>query len=186
MVRILATNQIDVEIHAELIGEGRIKLVGQIGIEIADATRPDFYVVRKIGSAAEVDHDLGQSLVQRAAGLAEATDPMLVSERFFEGLTQHETYIFYGVMIIDVKITLRIDLDIEQPVACKDLEHMIEKGHAGFNLGLTLAVEIQDDLDLRLLRLTLSFSRPSHALSFYLNRASTARAWSSRPSSRAS
>src|SRR5262245_65571518 len=142
MVRILAANHVDVEIHAELIGEPTVKLTGQTGIEIADTTRPDFYVVRKIGSAAEVDHDLGQSLVQRAAGLTEATDPMLVSERFFEGLTQHETHIFYGVMIIDVKIAFRVDLDIEQPVARKDLEHMVEKRHAGFNLSLTLAVEI--------------------------------------------
>ena len=63
MMRILAANHVDVHIHAELIGEGRVKLVGQIGVEIADATRPDFYVVRKVGPAAQVDHDLGQSLV---------------------------------------------------------------------------------------------------------------------------
>ena len=77
---------------------------------------------------------------------------MLVSKGFLEGLAQHEADIFHGVMIVDFKIAFRLDLDIEQPVARKDLEHVVEKRHAGFNFGLTLAVEIQDDTDLRLLR----------------------------------
>src|SRR4030095_14589078 len=149
-------------------GEGRIKFVRQIGVEIADASRPNFYIVGKIGPAAQVNHDFGQGLVQRAACLTEATNPMLVSERFFENLAQHEADIFHGVMIIDVKIASRPDLDIEQPVADKDLEHVIEKRHASFNFGLTLAVEIQGDTDLRLLRFSLGFSRPSHGFSFSL------------------
>ena len=52
MVRILAANHIDMEIHAELVGEGRIKLVRQIGVEVAHPPRPDFYVIGKIGPAA--------------------------------------------------------------------------------------------------------------------------------------
>ena len=65
--------------HAELIGEGGVKLVRQIGVEIADASRTDFYVVGKIGPSAQINHDFGQGLVQRAACLTEAANPMMIS-----------------------------------------------------------------------------------------------------------
>ena len=53
---------------------------------------------------------------------------MLVSKGFLEGLAQHEADIFHGVMIVDFKIALRLDLDIEQPVARKDLSMWLKNG----------------------------------------------------------
>ena len=113
MMGIFPADNVDVKVHAQLIGKSRKKLVRQIGIEVADPSRADFHIVRQIRPAAQVDYDFGQRFIQRTARLAEATDAVLVTETFFERLSQRETDIFYGVMIVDFDISLGLQLEIE-------------------------------------------------------------------------
>ena len=69
-------------------------------------SRPD-HLVLVTGTGTEV----GKTWV--TARLAEATDAVLVTETFFERLSQRETDIFYGVMIVDFDISLGLQLEIE-------------------------------------------------------------------------
>ena len=40
MMRIFTPNHVDMQIHAELIGKGGVKLVRQIGVKFSYANRP--------------------------------------------------------------------------------------------------------------------------------------------------
>jgi hypothetical protein len=52
------------------------------------------------------------------------------------------------VVIIDVGITHRIDLQVDQAMAADLMEHVIQEGHTGAGVTLATAVEIQADLDI--------------------------------------
>jgi len=57
------------------------------------------------------------------------------------------------VVLVDVQVSLAADLRIERAVLRQRLQHVIEEGDAGGDLRLAAAVEIDDHLQLRLLRL---------------------------------
>ena len=86
-MRIFPAGYIDVQIHTQLIGEGRVKFMGQIGIEIPHSAGADFDVIRKIRPAAKVHHDLRQSFVEGTTRFAEATNASGVTGLLSAGLT---------------------------------------------------------------------------------------------------
>src|SRR5207237_9432426 len=98
MMWIFPADDVDVKVHAQLIGKSRKKLVRQIGTEVADPSRTDFHIVRQIRPAAQVDYAFGQRFILRTARLAEATDALLVTETYFERLSQRDAAILSGVM----------------------------------------------------------------------------------------
>jgi hypothetical protein len=61
------------------------------------------------------------------------------------------------VVKIDVEITLGLDSDIEKTMAAEAVQHMIEKRHAGIDPGLTVAVQLQSDVDIGFLGLARNF-----------------------------
>ena len=63
--------------------------------------------------------------------------------------------LFDGMMLIDLEVALRADPQIEQGVLGQQLEHVVEKADARLDIGLTGAVQLQLQLDLGLVRLTL-------------------------------
>lgn len=87
MMRIFTAYDIDVQIHAQLIGKRSVKFVRQVGIEIANPAWANFHVVRKIRPAAEIDDDFSECFIQRATRLSEAPDAMFIAERVLESLT---------------------------------------------------------------------------------------------------
>ena len=55
--------------------------------------------------------------------------------------------VFHRVMGVDVQVALGLDIQIDQAVARDLVEHVIEKRHAGRELGYARAVEIETDRD---------------------------------------
>src|SRR5512132_3085090 len=110
VVRILAAWYIDMQVHAQLIGKGGEKLMGQVGVEIADTSWANLDVVGEIRPAAQIDYHLGERLVERAAGFAEAANTCLVAESLFERLSQSQPDIFDRVVIIDFQIALGLNI----------------------------------------------------------------------------
>jgi hypothetical protein len=62
-----------------------------------------------------------------------------------------------------------LDIDIKKTMAAEAVEHVIEERHAGFDGGLSPAVEIEFDNDVGLFGFSRYFCRPSHGFSFTFN-----------------
>jgi predicted ribosomally synthesized peptide with nif11-like leader len=70
-------------------------------------------------------------------------DAAPVTQRLRQGLTDGDAHIFIGVVIVDVGVTHRIHLQIDQPMAADLVKHVIEKRHAGVRLAATGAIEVE-------------------------------------------
>ncbi len=56
-----------------------------------------------------------------------------------------------GVVVVDVQVALGLDRDVDARVTAREIEHVVEEADAGRDVGDTLAVEIDRDLDVGLL-----------------------------------
>jgi hypothetical protein len=63
-----------------------------------------------------------------------------------DGLADGDTRVFGCVMKIDVQVALRAHLQVDQAVARKDFQHVIEKTDPSFNVICAGSVEIYRDL----------------------------------------
>jgi hypothetical protein len=81
--------------------------------------------------------------------MAEARDPTTVAKSLTKRLAQDQSDILHGVMAINLKVTLCVDLEIEMAVT-RDLgEHVIEKRNTRRDVMLTVAIQIQTDPNFR-------------------------------------
>ena len=73
-------------------------------------------------------------------------------------MTQGDADIFNGVMSIDVQVTLGLDVQVNQAMACNLIEHVVKKTNARRQVGLTSAVQIDFDSDLSFCSVARDFS----------------------------
>ena len=80
-----------------------------------------------------------------------AGQPPLVAERLRERLAERDAGVFNRMMIVDMAIALGADGHIDERMASQLIEHVVEKADAGRNVGRARSVEVDGDLDARLL-----------------------------------
>jgi hypothetical protein len=80
--------------------------------------------------------------------VAVAAQALLVAERLGEGLAQGDADVLDGVVVVDVRVALAVNVEVDQAVADDLVEHVIEEGHAGIELALPAAIEIDAHGDL--------------------------------------
>jgi hypothetical protein len=66
------------------------------------------------------------------------------------------------VVLIDVEIAFGCERQIEGPVACNEIEHVVEKADPGRDARGTSSIEIQADADVRLVGLAMDCGGPWH------------------------
>jgi len=79
--------------------------------------------------------------------MAVATQAPLVTQRARQGLAQRDADVLNRVVRIDVQVTTRNDVEVDQSVPRDLLEHVVEEGHAGGEIPPPAAIEIQPDID---------------------------------------
>ena len=62
---------------------------------------------------------------------ATTADAAAIAERRGNGLAERDTHVLDGVMLIDVEIAGRSNVQIERPVLREQLQHVIEEANAG-------------------------------------------------------
>src|SRR5262249_39837347 len=142
VVRVASLNLIEMQIHADLIGQGQEEVMNQLGIEITDSWLLDRQVVGEERASAQVDDDRNQCFVERPRRVAEAADAVLFTERLAKRFAERQPDIFDGVMLVDVEVALGAYPQVEEAVPGKDLEHMIEERHARLDLRLAAPIDI--------------------------------------------
>ena len=154
-MRILAIERFDVNIHRGMGGESLEKLAHEFGIEIADLGLREFCPENQKRPAGNIHRDPRQSLVHRQEHIREPCNSRHVTQGLADRLTQSYAGILDSMMLVDMEIARRVDLDIDQRMARELLQHMVEKADAGCDIGKAGAVESDADHDIGF----LGFSR---------------------------
>ena len=150
VVRLFAIFEVDVQIAASVVGKSLEKLFNQTDAEVA---HHGIFVINMVDESlaiGEIDRDPCERFIHGKKEKSIAADPAFFAECFFECLPKNDAGVFDRVVIINFDIARRFQLQIEESVAGKEREHVIEKGDAGFDFSDASAIDVQLHLDLSL------------------------------------
>ena len=124
------------------------ELLEQIHIEATHGTPGVGHVHHQAGTAGQVNHNTGKGFVQRHIGVTITANAFFVTHGLFKGLAKSDTDILHCVMVINVQVTLRNDIQIHQAVTSNLIHHVLQEGHASVEAGFAGTVEIDLNGDL--------------------------------------
>src|SRR5689334_5895932 len=107
------------------------EIVNEFGLEIANQACPHLSVDYCSGTAAEIHCRHSQGFVHRHDKVAGAHDAPFICQRLFKSLSQRDTNIFHGVVLIDIEVATGLKFQVKCSVAREQLQHMIEKTDPG-------------------------------------------------------
>ena len=108
-------------------------------------------VVDEEGPTREVQGHVDQGLVQGHGHRTEPSDPGLVAQRLGQHLAQGDPHVLHGVVGVDVEVPTGRHGEVEAGVAAQLADHVIEERQTGLHFGDTRPVDVEVDLDRRLL-----------------------------------
>ena len=162
VVGVLAAQVVDVQRHQRVVDEALEEFVRQVDVEGADHGALPWHVHFQARTAREIDHHARQRFVQRHVGVAVAADALLVADRLGDRHAERDAGVFHRVVGVDVQVAHALDVEVDQAVARDLVEHVVEEGHAGVQLLLAGAVEVDRDADLRLVGVAGDFCGAGH------------------------
>jgi hypothetical protein len=124
----------------------------ELRLKVADALRFDGRPQYEVGAAAQVDSRHRQRFVHWHYKVACAVDASFVAQRLPHGLTQDKARVFDRVVLIDIQIAPRPQVQIEATVASEEFQHVIEKTNAGGDRIAAPTVETQTGTNIGLRR----------------------------------
>jgi hypothetical protein len=115
-----------------------------------------------MGAAAEINRSYGQGFVHGHYEITGAENAAFFSQSLQNGFAEGDAHVFDGVMLIDIEIATGNDMQIEGAMASDKIEHVIEKADASGNARFGVTVEIQFELDVRLIRFAVNRCGAGH------------------------
>ena len=144
VVSVRAVGNGDVQIHFRVLCDAFEKFFDQLGRK---SPGHGFAIQRSVENercpAGKIEGDLGERFIHGNNRPAVAVDASLIAERFFDGLTEDNPYVFDRVVSVDVQVAVGFDVEIDQAVASQKVEHVVKKTYAGVDSGFAGAVEIK-------------------------------------------
>src|SRR6478735_8975352 len=169
VVRVAPGQHPDVQGEVRVEGEGLEDVPGQGSLVVAadDDVRLGLGLagVHAVRPPGHVHDGLHQCLVEGHGGVAEAADADLVAERLAERLAEHDRGVLDGVVGVDVGVALGADHQVDQRVPGEGGEHVVVEPDTGAHLGAAGAVEVDLDVDGRLLGLPVQLRYAAHPAS---------------------
>ena len=130
MVGILAFEVIDVERDFGVVGKPTEKLTKKIHVKTAHLSARPFDFAEQTRATRKVHNNPTQRLIKRDIAVAIARNAALIADGLFKGHSKGDSNIFNRVMVINVDIPLRLDLQINQPMAGNLIQHVVKKRNA--------------------------------------------------------
>ena len=130
--------------------KGVEELDGQLGIEAAHALGRHGQLAIGLPTTRDVNGGHHERLVHGNRRIGKARNARLVTQRLAERLAQHDARILDGVVRVDLNVAHRVHRQIEQAMAAKGVEHVVEKRHASRDIARTgsIQVELDDNIGL--------------------------------------
>jgi len=164
MVGVRAFEAVQVERGISVINKPLEKFENKINIKLADSRPRVIDVVEQTRATGEIDDGATERFVQRHVRVAVTANTLLVANRFSNRLAKRNANVFYGVMIVDMKITLGVYTNIDQTMTGNLIKHVIKETDSGLEVSLTRAIEIDGNRDPGFLGVAgyFTFSRSGH------------------------
>ena len=124
------------------------KFFKQIDVKTADQGAGKVDVVYQTGAAGKVDDHTAQCFIQRNIGMAVTGNAGFIAKRLFQGLTQYDTDVFNGVMVVNVQIAFAGNIQVNQTMTRYLGKHMLKERNADVKAVFAGTVKIEADGDL--------------------------------------
>ncbi len=134
MVAVLTVEVLYVQRGASSLGEGLKPLLKQLGVHLADFRPRQYNSPDQVGPLAEINGNTRQGLVHRHRRLTPAADADAVAKRLCHSSPNDDAGVLGGVVLVGVQIAFSLNFQIDQTVARKLLQHMIEETDSGRHL----------------------------------------------------
>ncbi|MNE23006.1 hypothetical protein D3C80_1162400 [compost metagenome] len=131
-----------------VVDEALEELLEQVDVEATDRRTGVRHVHLQARTAGEVDDHARQRFVERHIGMAVTADALLVADRLRKSLTQGDTDVFHGVVIVDMQVALALDIQVDQPVPGDLVKHVLKEGNPDIESGLSGAIQVDRGFDL--------------------------------------
>ena len=142
MVRIHTAQIVDVHCDLRVIDKTVKKLTDQIHVKRANACAGKWRIEHQPRPTRKINHHARERLIERHIGVAVTHHAALVANRLREGLPERDTNVLNRVVVIDVRVAIGRHAQIHQTMTRDLVEHMVEKRHAGVQLGFARAIEV--------------------------------------------
>src|SRR3546814_5229507 len=106
----------------------------------------------QVGPTRNIKRAASQRLIHRSISMAITRDALAVAQRLCHRLANDEAGVLGRVMLIDMQVSHRLDLYVDEGMAGKLLQHMVKKTDAGRNFIFARAVEVELDMERRVRR----------------------------------
>ena len=123
------------------VGHRPEELLGEIGVEVANALRGKPCVEGRVRPAGEIDRAGRARLVHGKHRVTEAPDARTVTQRLVDGLPEHDAGVLDGVVRARLEVALGLHVEVEPTVAGERVEEVIEEADPGGARALSGAVE---------------------------------------------
>ena len=147
MVVVLAIEIFDMERDAGGLGESLEPFLEQFRVHLAEFRFRKADLPDQIGPVRAIQRDPGQRLVHRDQRIAIAADALAVAERAVDRLADRDAGILRGVVVVDMEVADRLQLQIDQRMARQLLHHVIEEADAGIDPVFARPVQVERHVD---------------------------------------
>src|SRR5579884_4457561 len=125
------------------------EVVYELGLQVADQPRLYFRINDGCDPSTQVYGGKAEGFVHRHQEISGAHNALLIAERAVKGFAQRDAYVFNGVVLVYVEITLAEQLQIKCSVPREEFEHVVEKTNAGTDLVSPCALNREAQRNLR-------------------------------------
>jgi hypothetical protein len=165
MVPVASIGNLGMKRDCRVVDQGLKKFLHQFRIKIPDLPAPEDKVINQTGSAREVYMDRSQAFVHGYKGRSVPADSLFSAESLLERTAQANPDILDSMVVIDLRISPSPQGQVKKSMGAKKGQHMIEKGNGTSNPVFPRSIQVQFNLNLRLLGFSLYFALPHHVLS---------------------
>ncbi len=127
VVVVIAGQQSDVQRKTAFVSERLQQVRDQLAAQAANHRPAERQVDARPGSPTEIDRDLGQRFVKWNGRVAKATDATSLTQSLVQCLTEAESHVFGGVVLIDVEVALSFDGQVEPRMPSQAIKHVVQE-----------------------------------------------------------
>src|SRR5260370_25512688 len=136
--------------------EAAEEILHQLRLQIADAMRTELPPADAMRASAEVDGRGSQSFIHGHQEIAGPEDAAFRAQGFYDRLAERYAEVLDRVVLVDVKVAFGHDLQVHGSMTRDQVQHVVEKTNARRDIGAAPPIQIQANLDIRLLRRTMN------------------------------
>ena len=153
VMRVAARQLAHMQRELGIARKGIEELDGQLGIKAAHALGRHGQLAIGLPATRDIHGGHHECLVHGDRRVGKARNARLVAQSLAKRLAQHNARVLNGVVRVDLDVAHRMHRQIEQAMAAKSVEHVVEKRYAGRDIAHTGSIQVELDDNVGLARL---------------------------------